>query len=218
MKKDANTRLREVVRNIVTEAMGKKYTGGQSTNEALAAAITKVLREADIEKIGVFPFDVDSISPGNSPTEFNILASWPGESPIDFTVSVRISSSKGIHEHDDNLAELDVDRVNTSIMSDQIKARLSDEFFEMAREMVHQTEEKVIIEASQIIDQNNLTDTQFGRMTPRLLRQTVENFDENVDDKMTLMQECASDLEETLTKFATQLGDYIVSIISSSTR
>lgn len=112
----------------------------------------------------------------------------------------------------------DADRVNTSIMSDQIKARLQDEFFEMAMEMVHQAEEKIIIEASQIIDQHNMTDTQFGRMTPRTLRTTVEDFDDNIDDKTTLMQECASDLEEALTKFATQLGDYIAHIVSPSAR
>lgn len=112
----------------------------------------------------------------------------------------------------------DQDRVNTSIMGEQIKARLGDEFFEMAMEMVHQAEEKVIVEASIIIDQHNMTDTKFSRMTPRLLRQTVEDFDENVDDKMTLMQECASDLEEALNKFATQLAEYITHIVSPSAR
>lgn len=112
----------------------------------------------------------------------------------------------------------DQDRVNTSIMGEQIKERLGDEFFEMAMEMVHDAEEKVMLHASTIVDQHNMTDTKFGRMTPRSLRNTVDQFDEGTDDKQQLMRDCASDIEEALTKFATQLGDYIAHIISPSAR
>jgi len=106
------------------------------------------------------------------------------------------------------------DRVNTSIMSEQIKARLQDEFFEMAFELVHAAEKKIVEEAASIVDSHNMAASEHGRITPYKLRKIVEDFDENIDDKTTLMQECASNLESALNDFAQQLGDYIAHIVS----
>lgn len=112
----------------------------------------------------------------------------------------------------------DQDRVNDSIMGDQIKARLGDEFFEMAMGMVHEAEEKVMVHASVIVDQHNMTDSPYGRMSPRSLRTIVDQFDEDTDDKSELMRTCANDIEAALSTFAEQLALYIAHIISPSAR
>ena len=109
-------------------------------------------------------------------------------------------------------------RVDSSIMGAQIKERLGDEFFEIAMGVVRDVEEKVMVHASVVINQHNMMDSQFGRLSPRTLRDAVEEFDEMSDDKAGLERELAGELEDAMTKFATQLADYVVHIIGPSAR
>lgn len=104
-------------------------------------------------------------------------------------------------------------------MQEQIKARLGDQFYEMAMDMVHNAEEQIVVHASAIVNEHNMTDTKFGRMTPRSLRQQIEDFEQSSgDDAELLMRECVSDIENAMDTFVTQFSEYIVHIIGPSAR
>ncbi len=111
-------------------------------------------------------------------------------------------------------------RVDSSIMSQQLRAAIGDAMMEAAMSVVLDAEEIILAEVANTVNQHNMTDTAFGRLDARSLRSRIEEFEESAgdDDYHTLQQEAANDIEVALTKFADQVGEYAVHIIGPSAR
>lgn len=111
-------------------------------------------------------------------------------------------------------------RVDSAIMDQQLKVALGSAVLETARMGLDDLEEMVFELAADIVNQHNMTDTEFDRVDGRTLRHQVEDFEDSAGDGdlRQLHQETLNAIESAMNDYAAQLSQYIVHVIGPSAR